>query len=78
MQARLLIGAPGLTTRNKDATRGKGHRYEQSKDALRLEVTEMSKALALVSRMSSRAAKVAAELKYTNCQIDSDQARLRL
>ena len=26
--------APGLTTRSKDDTRNKGHRYEQSKEAL--------------------------------------------
>ena len=26
-----LLGAPGRTTRNKDATRNKGHRYERSK-----------------------------------------------
>ena len=25
--ARTLLGAPGLTTRNKDATRSNGHRY---------------------------------------------------
>ena len=25
--ARTLLGAPGLTTRNKNATRNKGHRY---------------------------------------------------
>ena len=25
--ARTLLGAPGLTTRSKDATRNKGHRY---------------------------------------------------
>ena len=30
---RYYIGAPGLTTRNKDATRSQGHRYERSKDA---------------------------------------------
>ena len=27
LTTRTLLGAPGLTTRNKDATRSKGHRY---------------------------------------------------
>ena len=27
--ARTLLGAPGLTTRNKNATRSKGHRYQE-------------------------------------------------
>ena len=27
VQPLLLVGAPGLTTRSKDATRSKGHRY---------------------------------------------------
>ena len=29
----MLLAAPGLTTRSKDATSNKGHRYERSKDA---------------------------------------------
>ena len=40
-----LLGAPGHTTRNKDTTRNKGHRYEQSKDALRLEAVASSRKL---------------------------------
>ena len=32
---RTLLGAPGIATRSKDATRSKGHFYTRSKDATR-------------------------------------------
>ena len=33
--ARTLLGAPGIATRSKDATRCSWHLYERSKDAIR-------------------------------------------